>query len=73
MQQQQQTNTSNLYFDVVSVLYNSLEAAQTAATYIQDAQGSGNSQAVQFFQQYQQAANQQAQQAKQILSQLGQS
>ena len=69
MQQQQQTSTSNLYFDVVSVLYNSLEAAQTAATYIQDAQQSGNQQLVRFFQNYQQTANQMAQQAQQFLSQ----
>ena len=73
MQEQQRTSTSNLYFDVVSLIYNSLQAAQAAAAYIQDAQQSGNQQLVQFFQNYQQTANQVAQQAQQFLSQAGQS
>src|SRR5947209_12269194 len=73
MQERQQTNVPNIYFDLVSVLYNSLQAAQAASAYIQDAQQAGNQQLVQFFQSYQQAANQQAQQVQQILSQVGQS
>ena len=73
MQEGQQTSVPNIYFDLVSVLYNSLQAAQVASVYIQDAQQSGNPQLVQFFQSYQQAANQQAQQVQQILSQVGQS
>jgi hypothetical protein len=73
MQERQQTSVPNIYFDLVSVLYNSLQAAQAASAYLQDAQQSGNQQLVQFFQSYQQTANQQAQQAQQILSQVGQS
>ena len=73
MQERQQTSVSNIYFDLVSVLYNSLQAAQAASAYIQDAQQSGNQQLVQFFQGYQQSANQQAQQAQQALSQMRQS
>ena len=72
MQERQQTNAPNIYFDLVSVAYNSLQAAQAAAVYLQDAQRLGNQQLVQFFQQYQQFANQQAQQAQQLLSQAGQ-
>src|SRR5438105_15321537 len=73
MQERQQTNAPNIYFDLVSVAYNSLQAAQAASAYIQDAQQSGNQQLVQFFQSYQQTANQYAQQVQQILSQAGQS
>jgi ferritin-like metal-binding protein YciE len=72
MQEQQQTNVPNIYFDLVSVAYNSLQAAQAAAAYLQDAQKIGNEQLVQFFQQYQQLANQQAQQAQQLMGQMGQ-
>ncbi len=71
MQERQSTNTSNMYYNLVSVLYHSLQAAQTSASYIQDAQQSGNQQVAQFFQQVQQQANQQANQAKQLIDQVG--
>ena len=63
----QQTSVSNQYYDLVSVLYHALEAAQTAATYLQDAQG--DQQLSQFFQQVQQQNNSLAQQAQQLLAQ----
>lgn len=66
MTQQQQTSVSNQYYDLVSVLYHALEAAQTASTYMQDAQG--DQQLTQFFQQVQQQNNSLAQQAQQLLS-----
>jgi len=71
MQEQQSTTVSNAYYDLVSVLYHALEAAQTSATYIQDAQQSGNQNLVSFFRQVQQDANNQASRASQLLSQLG--
>jgi hypothetical protein len=70
MQQPQQTSTGNTYYNLVSVLYHALEAAQTSAAYIQDAEQSGNQQLAQFFRSVQQTANQQADQAKQLLSQV---
>jgi hypothetical protein len=72
LQEPQSTSTGNLYFDLISIAYNSLQAAQAAAAYLQDAQQLGNQQFVQFFEQYQRLANQQAQQAQQLLSQMGQ-
>ena len=63
----QQTSVSNQYFDLVSVLYHALEAAQTAATYMADAQG--DQQLTQLFQQVQQQNNSLAQQAQALLSQ----
>ena len=68
MQQSQQTSVSNTYYNLVSVLYHALETAQTTATYIRDAQQSGDQQLAQFFQSVQQTANQQAQQAQQLLA-----
>ncbi len=70
--EQQQTSVSNAYYDLVSVLYHALEASQTYASYIQDAQQAGNQNLVQFFQQVQQEDNSRAQQAQQLLSQLSQ-
>lgn len=67
MTQRQQTSVSNQYYDLVSVLYHALEAAQTASTYLQDVQG--DQQLSQFFQQVQQQNNNLAQQAQQLLSQ----
>ena len=62
----QQTSLSNQYYDLVSVLYHALEAAQTAATYLQDAQG--DQELTQFFEQVRQHNNSLAQQAQQLLS-----
>ncbi len=70
--EQQQTGVSNTYYDLVSVLYHALEASQTYASYIRDAQASGNQQLVQFFQQVQQEDNNRAQRAQQLLTQLSQ-
>lgn len=62
----QQTSFSNQYYDLVSVLYHALESAQSAATYVRDAQG--DQQLSQFFQQVQQQNNAVAQQAQQLIS-----
>jgi hypothetical protein len=71
MPEQQSTGTSNVYFNLVSILYHSLQSAQTAATYVSDAQASGDQDLVQFFQDFQQTTNQQAERAKQLLTRLG--
>jgi rubrerythrin len=62
------TNTSNAYFDLVSVLYHSLEGARTYAIYVRDAQNSGDQELAQFFSQRQQEETNCANQAKQMLS-----
>ncbi len=66
-QDPQQTNTSNTYYDLVSVLYHALEAEQASATYVQDAQRSGNQDLEQFFSEVQQNSSQLADRAKQLL------
>jgi hypothetical protein len=69
MEATQQTTTSNAYFDLISVLYHALQAEQSSATYVQDAQRSGNKDLVQFFGEVQQNASRQADKAKQLLKQ----
>jgi hypothetical protein len=64
------TGTPNFVFDLVSVLYHSLESGSKIQQYLQDAQQSGNNDLVQFFQQVQQQDKQRAQQAQQILSKI---
>jgi hypothetical protein len=62
------TNTSNAYFDLVSVLYHSLEGARTYAIYVRDAQNAGDQELAQFFSQRQQEEVNCADRAKQMLS-----
>ncbi|GCE48753.1 hypothetical protein EI42_03874 [Thermosporothrix hazakensis] len=67
-QEERVTNTSNTYFDLVSVLYHALEGAKTYAIYAQDAQRDGDQELAQFFYQAQQDQVRCAENAKQILA-----
>jgi hypothetical protein len=60
----------NQYYDLVSVLYHTMLAAQTLADYIRDAQQAGNQELAQFFQGIKQQQDQWAEQAKQLLAKL---
>jgi rubrerythrin len=69
----QQTSVDNQCYNLISVMYHTLQGCQTYSTYINDAQQSGDQQLAQFFQQLQQQDNQRAQMAQQMLAQrLGQ-
>ena len=68
---QSSTGMSNQLYDLVSVLYHSLESGATNDKYIQDAQQTGDNDLVQFFQTIQQQDQQRVQQAKQLLSKKG--
>ncbi|HZU00358.1 MAG TPA: hypothetical protein VFA10_11880 [Ktedonobacteraceae bacterium] len=72
MQEQQSTSVSNVFFNLISVAYHSLQSAQTTAAYVRDAQQSGDQELVKFFQEYQQDTNKHAERAKQLLSRIGQ-
>jgi rubrerythrin len=65
----QQTSMNNQAYNLISVLYHTLQGASTYSTYINDAQQSGDQELAQFFQQLQQQDNQRAQQAQQMLAQ----
>ncbi len=67
MSQSQQTNTSNPQYDLVSILYHSLEGGQTCSSYVRDAEQEGDQELAQFFRQVQQEENNRAEKAKQLL------
>ncbi len=69
MGQQGGTGTSNITFNLVSILYHALEGAATYDQYIQDAQQSGQNDIAQFFMDVQQEERQRADRAKQLLAQ----
>ena len=70
MMETQQTSTSNTYFDLVSILYHALKEEQSSATYVQDAQKSGDQDLVQFFGEIKQNASRQADRAKELLGRV---
>jgi hypothetical protein len=70
---QTQTGTPNQVFDLVSVLYHTLESSSTTQMYIQDAQQVGDNDLLNFFQQIQQEDRRRADMAKQLLSRKMQS
>lgn len=68
--EQKTTGVSNEYYNLVSILYHSLQSAQTSNEYIQDAEKAGNKQLIQFLKQVQQEDSQRAEKAKQLLMQM---
>lgn len=68
-QKQANTGTSNEQYNLVSVLYHSLEASATYEQYIQDAKQSGDNDLANFFQEVKDANSQLAQRAKELLGQ----
>lgn len=66
--QRTSTNTSDPHYDLISILYHSLEGAQTCAIYVEDASRTGDQELTQFFVQAQQNQVACAEKAKQLLS-----
>ena len=69
MTQQSKTGTSNVYYNLVSIMYHALNGAQTYDTYISDAEQSGDNDLAQFFRSVQQEDQRRAERAKQLLVQ----
>jgi rubrerythrin len=69
MTQQSKTGTSNVYYNLVSIMYHALNGAQTYDTYISDAEQSGDNELAQFFRAVQQEDQRRAERAKQLLVQ----
>lgn len=63
------TGVSDQHFDLVSILYHALQAAQTYDTYIRDAEQRGDTTTAQFFRQIQNEDRNRAQYAMQLLVQ----
>lgn len=63
------TCIKNEQYDLVSVLYHSLEGAATYEQYVQDANQAGDQDLVNFFQEVKETNNRLAQRAKELLGQ----
>lgn len=63
------TGTTNEHYDLISVIYHSLQSAAVCDMYIQDAEQSGDNELTQFFQKVKEQSCQQADQAKQLMTQ----
>lgn len=66
---EQSTGTRDENYDLISVLYHSLEGASTYEIYAQDAEEAGDQELIEFFQQLQQEERRRAERAKQLLAQ----
>lgn len=66
---EQKTGTSDVAYDLISVLYHTLQGAETARTYQKDAEARGDQELAGFFREVQQQDRQQAERAKELLSQ----
>lgn len=64
---QSQTGTRDEHYDLVSVLYHTLEEADTVQRYIQDARERGDDELALFFEELQDQDRQRAERAKQLL------
>ena len=60
-------HTTNKDYDLVSVLYHALQAADTCARYEQDARAEGSQEVAEFMQEVQQQNQKIAQRAKELL------
>lgn len=64
----QATGTPNEQYDLISVLYHSLEGAATYELYIQDAEEAGDEELSNFFNQLQEEECRRAERAKELLA-----
>lgn len=64
-----ETGTTNEQYDLISVIYHSLQSAAVCDMYIQDADSSGDRELTDFFQQVKEQNCQQAEQAKKLMAQ----
>lgn len=64
------TGTQDVHYNIISILYHALQAAETTDQYIQDAEQSGNQDLTQFFRDVKEENKRRADRAKQLLGQL---
>ncbi len=65
---QQASGTRDVTYDLISVAYHALQGAETASTYIEDAENEGDQATADFFRQLQQQYREAANQARQLLA-----
>ena len=61
------TGTSDITYDLVSILYHALQEAETYDQYIKDAERGGDAELAQFFQDTKEENSRRAERAKQLL------
>ena len=61
------TGVRDEHYNLVSILYHALQGAETCDTYINDAEGAGDQELVQFFRQVQEEERRRAARAKELL------
>jgi hypothetical protein len=67
------TGTRDVHYNLISVLYHTLQGAETAMQYVSDAEESGDDELVRFFREVQEEDRRRAERAKTLLGQrLGQ-
>jgi hypothetical protein len=64
---EQATGTRDEHYDLVSVLYHTMQEASTLQTYIEDARSAGDNDLADFFEEVQQQDRQRTERAKQLL------
>ena len=64
------TGTQDVHYDLISIAYHALQAAETIDQYIQDAEQSGQQDVVQFFREVKEENTRRADRAKQLLGQV---
>ena len=62
------TGTRDITYDLVSVIYHSLQGAETTAMFVADAEQEGNQEISQFFNETKQEYERRAERAKQLLT-----
>lgn len=67
MADQGQTGTDDVSFNLVSVLYHTLQEAETLEKYIRDAEATGDQDVISFFRDIQDANRRRSERAKQLL------
>ena len=63
------TGVRDEHYNLVSILYHSLQGAETYDTYISDAEGAGDQELTQFFREVQEEERRRALRAKELLGQ----
>lgn len=63
------TGTKNEHYNLISVIYHSLQNAAVCEMYVQDADRSGDRELTEFFRQVKEQSCQQAEQTKQLMAQ----
>lgn len=62
------TSTRDEHYDLISVLYHTMQEAETLQTYIDDARSAGDNDLAGFFEEVQQQDRQRTERAKQLLA-----